>query len=347
VGIETPSSFFSYFSISVDSSIGLPVLYYGQNRSRCKVRLQFRGVKLLKLAFFVSFAQFIVRTQMLSSSKLLRYPTRFSSSVKKGKLMKRLISAATAAALLLMFVATVDAQPGGRGPGGPGGGMRGQQSLFDLVGIEGVADDLELSEDQVADVKKAGEEYQKIASKKREEAIGGIDFRNATEEERAELGKKMEKVGQELLVEQQKALKDVLLGHQIERLEELRIQQMGVRALLDPAVAEKLKISKDQQEKIQEAQDSIREKMMAMFRGGEGERPDPTKMQEEMTKLREQAEKDAMEILNADQASQFAKMKGKTFEFPAIQFGQGGRGQGRGQGGQGNNGGERPRPQAD
>jgi len=222
------------------------------------------------------------------------------------------LSAAFMAAVCLSSIA--NAQPGRGGFGFGGGG------LASILGIEGVDKELDLTDDQQTEVKDFIAEIQEFAQKERQETIGDFDFRNATDEERAEIGKKMEKVTAKVSKKEKEEIGEILLKPQLERLEELRIQRAGVGALSDPAVIEKLAISKDQQAKIQDAQEKVQAEMRAAFSGG-GANFDREKFQ----KLREDSDKQILAVLDESQQKKFEELKGKPFEFPQRQGG--GRGQ--------------------
>lgn len=232
------------------------------------------------------------------------------------------LSAAFMAAICLSSIAS--AQPGRGGFGGGGG-------LASILGIEGVDKELDLTEDQQKEVKDFVAEIQEFAQKERQESIGNIDFRNASAEERAEIGKKMEKVAAKVSKKEKEEIGEILLKPQLERLEELRIQRAGVAALADPEVTEKLALSKDQQAKIKAIQEKVQAEMREAFSGGNPDR-------EKLTQLREESEKQVLAVLDESQQKKFEELKGKAFEFPQRQ-GQGG---GRGQRGNRPQGGARP-----
>lgn len=216
--------------------------------------------------------------------------------------------AAFTAAICLSSIA--NAQPGRGGFGGGG--------LASILGIEGVDKELDLTDDQQIEVKDFIAEIQEFAQKERQESIGEFNFQNATDEERAEFRKKMEKVTAKVSKKEKEEIGEILLKPQLERLEELRIQLAGVGALSDPAVIEKLAISKDQQEKIQDVQEKVQAEMRAAFTGGNVDR-------EKLTQLRADSEKQILAVLDESQQKKFEELKGKPFEFPQRQGG--GRGQ--------------------
>ena len=220
-------------------------------------------------------------------------------------------------------------RPGGQmmmGRGGPGGGV----SLLQLASREAVQKKIEALDDQV-------EKINKLAEELRGERPEGDrpNFRDMSEEERNKFIEEMRKRQEEQAKKGDAELAKILIGPQMEQLEGIRIQLLGTRALQDPKVAAKLKITADQKAKMEKLSTENREKMMEMFRSDDREN-----MREKMTELREKAEKATMAILTDAQKKQFEAMKGDPIDREKLFGSRGGgrpQGQGRGrpQGGQG------------
>lgn len=215
--------------------------------------------------------------------------------------MSRSILAASAVlALCVGAVAAAQPGPGGRGPGfgGFGGG-----GLMMLARMEAVQKEIKATEDQIASIRKLGEEMR---------PAGGQNFRDMSQEER-------EKAMTEMRARMEKAntkLAEILKADQIARLEEISIQMRGAAALADPKVAKKLGLSDDQQKKLKEVSDANAAAMRELFQDGnrEGSR-------EKMQELRKQTTEKAMAVLTADQKAALAKMKGAEFKMPEGAFG--------------------------
>lgn len=223
-------------------------------------------------------------------------------------------------------------QQGGRGgPGGMmGGGMmgRGGGGLLQLAQMEAVQKEI-LAEDKK-------EEIDKLAESLRGERPDMSGFREMSEEDRTKFFEKMQKERAERSKKGDAALAEILIPPQMERLEELRVQQMGIRALADEKVAAKLELG-SKKAKIEAAMQKMGEEMMTIFRSGDREN-----MREKVDALRKKADTDVLGLLSADQKKKFEALKGEAFEMPQRQFGRGGPGGGRG----GEGGGERSgRPQ--
>lgn len=248
-----------------------------------------------------------------------------------------------------LLTASADAQPGRGGPGGPGGpggrggfGGGGGAGLLRLLRVEEVQKEIELLPDQL-------EACEKLEESLRPERGGGDrpNFREMSEADREKFMEQMRKEGAERAVKERQELGKILLPPQMERLQEVAIQNMGLRALANPEVAAKLKLSDKQKTKLQEVQESsmeqMREQMRAAFQGGNREG-----MRERFQEMQKKVEADCMAVLSKEQKKAYEELKGEPFEMPQPSFGgrgQGGRGQGApGQGGRGQGGRGQGRP---
>jgi hypothetical protein len=221
-----------------------------------------------------------------------------------------------------------DQSGGGRQRSGRGGmGMMmfggGTPSLNDVGGqllqMEAVQKELELVDDQKAKFKTVGDDLREQFSKLR-------DLPQAEQEaKRAELFKTIhEKI--------EKAIQEVLLPHQSERLQELAIQRMGALALGDPTVQQQLQITDDQKAQLRSIQDSIQAKQQELRSGftnmrnldDDARRKAFQEMRPKLDAFRtamDEAGKQALAVLTSAQQESLEKMKGKKFEFPQPTFG--------------------------
>lgn len=299
--------------------------------------------------------------------------------------MRSMVGLALGVALLVCVASVAEAQPGGRQggrQGGFGGGFGGQgqgAGLLALLRIEAVQKELGLSEDQIASIRKVGEELRPARGEGRPggrgegrpgrgegrpggegqprrrgrgndspdaRANGSERFfvqqegqpgrRQISEEDRARMREEAEARAKKEREEVAKILKP----EQLKRLDEIRIQQAGVGALNFPDVAEKLKISDEQKEKMGKVREESQAQMRELFTGArDGDRE---AARAKMTEMRTQTEEKVLAVLNADQKKQFEDMKGAKFDMPEnAGRGPGGRGPG-GAGGRGPGGGARP-----
>jgi len=231
----------------------------------------------------------------------------------------------------MLVAASAEAQPGrgpgGRGPGGrgPGGGMMGNPAM--LLGSEQVQKELELVPDQIA-------QLQGLRDKMREEfrdLFSGM--RDMTPEERE---KRMQEVRDKMQAANEKLTKqidEILLPHQKERLQQIRVQMLGDRALGDAEVIKALGLTETQQKKLTEIGEKARAKMQEMFSGIRDLEPEQRReafsnLREKMTQVREAAQKEAQAVLTAEQIEKLKKLRGEPFEFQRPERRPGARGPG-------------------
>lgn len=260
---------------------------------------------------------------------------------------------------VLMSASVAFAQRPGGGQGGFGGGFGGfgggfgggMNSPFTLVRNEAVQKELNLSDEQVGDLKTLGEkvfEEMRSAGGGREAFQGLQDLsREEREKKMAELLAKAEETRKKVTEKFQPDLDKILEAAQRDRLKQIQIQADGSRAYQNADVVAALKISKEQQDKIAAINKEFGDKQRELFpRGGfgggaaGGERPNFDEMRKKMEELNATRDKQLADVLTADQKSSLEKLKGKPFDVAQLrpQFG-GGRG---GAGGGGANPGGRP-----
>jgi Spy/CpxP family protein refolding chaperone len=228
--------------------------------------------------------------------------------------MKRLATCALAAMSLVAVLASsaLAQQDGGRrGRGGFGGGFGGF-GLGGLIAMPEVQKELGLSE---ADAKKLTDD---LAALRPQRTGGGGDFRNLSQEERQKRFEEMRKQGEETAKKTEEKLKASLTDAQFKRLGELRLQREGANSLERSEVADKLKLTTEQKDKIKK----IAEEGRPQFgRGGNagGDRPSP----EEMRARREKRNADILAVLTPEQKTAWEGMQGAKFTFPERNFGGG------------------------
>jgi len=140
---------------------------------------------------------------------------------------------------------------GGGGFGGPGGGGK-----LGLLQRDEVKKELELLDEQIADIEKLNE------ANRAQRGAGLPDFQNMTDEERRAAFEKL-RAEREALSEEERTKRDeerraqglaqqkeadaklaeILLPHQMDRLRQIEIQQQGIGALLTEDVAKELGLS--------------------------------------------------------------------------------------------------------
>ncbi len=199
------------------------------------------------------------------------------------------------AVVALVFMASVaNAQPQGErgrgGQGGPGGGGRmpmfgggGAMGNVMLLMREDVRKHLDLLDEQV-------EELQAVA----QEMFQGM--RNRSAEERETATKDLEK-----------KINEILLPHQVKRVEQIATQQRMQRGgLLSDDIVEKLSITEAQREKLTAKQQEVREDLA-----------------KKIAELRKQSEEKLVSELTPAQRAKLKELIGEPFDLTAEQ-GRGG-----------------------
>lgn len=163
----------------------------------------------------------------------------------------------------------------------PGGGFGGG-SLF-LLTQKSVQDELKMSDEQVKKVTELQE--------KQRESLKGV----AKEDRKAKF--------EEMAKESQKQVAEILKPEQNKRFKQISLQQRGSRAFADPEVAEALKITDEQKEKIKGIQEEIGKEM----RDARGDR-------EKMASLRKTANEKVEGVLTAEQKTKLKELMGEPFK---------------------------------
>jgi Spy/CpxP family protein refolding chaperone len=202
---------------------------------------------------------------------------------------------------------------GGGGFGGFGGGL-----VF-LADQKSVREELKMTEEQVKKV----EEFREKA--RGEGFRGGRGGFNPEE-----FQKRME----ERTKAETKALAEILKPEQLKRLKQISWQREGTRALGNEEVAEALKLSTEQKDKIKTIREDSMKEMRELFGGGGrgGNREEARKKFED---LRKATDEKIHAVLTAEQKTKLKELTGEPFkgEIQQPQFRPGG-------------GGRRPQPGA-
>jgi Spy/CpxP family protein refolding chaperone len=236
---------------------------------------------------------------------------------------KLLVTALAVVCVLSVCITTAFAQPGGRGRGrgGPGGGFGGGFGGGGLTGVlmrEDARKELELVDEQVADL-------QKLAEGQRER-MGEMFSGLRDIEDREERFAKMRDLMQKAQAEIEKEVGKILLPHQMKRAKQLafqlRLRGGAGRALTGGgSLAEELGITESQQEKLRAENEKLQ-----------------NELRQKIAELQKEAQEELLKILTAEQQAKFKEMVGDPFEFQPMQFGGGPGGPGGGQRGRGRGG---------
>lgn len=203
--------------------------------------------------------------------------------------MKRLGQWAMAWAVVAMASAPVWAQQQQRGGRGFGGGGFGTLTLLSQKSVQ---DELKLSEDQVKKVKE-------LTEKQRE------SFRGLRDLSREERQTKM----QERAKANEKAVAEILKADQLKRAKQISLQLRGPRAFSDPAVADALKLTDEQKEKVKTIQQEARP--ARGDRQGAGNREEARKKAEA---ARKNANEKLMNVLTTEQKTKWKELTGEPFK---------------------------------
>lgn len=199
--------------------------------------------------------------------------------------MKKFVVLFFALAVAAWAAAPASAQPGGFF-GGP----------LSLLAQKSVQDELKLTDDQV----KKGAELEEKLRFKRE------DFQNLNEEERR-------KKFAERTEAAQKGLGEILKPDQLKRLNQISLQQQGVRAIAQERIASDLKLSDEQKQKVKGVMDEYNTASRALFKGGFNE--ENRKKAEE---LRKSTDEKLTGLLSAEQKETWNKLTGEPFKGEIV-----------------------------
>lgn len=202
---------------------------------------------------------------------------------------------------VLALALGADCQAQGRGQRGFGGGGLSKSALLRL---DSVQDELGLEEVQIEDLQQA------LGGGRGERGAGGErpNFRDMSDEERRAAMQERREQMTTMQQAQEEKLAEILDADQMERLGEIYVQVGGVAALMDPATAEHLGITEEQQDEMRQA---VRDAMSDM-RGQRGE-GDREGMRERMAEAREKMQQAAVDVLSTEQQEQYEAMKGEPF----------------------------------
>ncbi len=195
--------------------------------------------------------------------------------------------------VLVVGVAAV-AAGSARAQGPRGQGFGGGNSLTFLAGQKSVQEELKMTDDQVAKVKE-------FSDKQRQDRGGGQP--NASPEERARRQEERTKA-------EAKAMADILKPEQLKRLKQISWQREGARAVARDEVADALKLSPEQKDKVKTIQEDVR-KEMAGLRGGGGNREEARKKMEELQKG---ADEKLNAVLTDEQKTKLKELTGEPFK---------------------------------
>lgn len=216
-----------------------------------------------------------------------------------------------------------------------GGGARNWMGGTRLLRIEMIQKELELDEDQVKEIddlvngRRKNEEKKEDETEEKEERP---NFRDMSDEQRRAYFDKRRKASDDRRSAEEEAIEEILLPHQVRRLEQVKVQLMGTQALADADIQKKVGLDEKTQERIkkisEERMQEMRDVMRDVFRGGDRE-----EIQETMAEMRESIESAVFDAMTETQLNKFKELKGPKLSFTREEMmGEMFRGFGRGRG---------------
>lgn len=221
--------------------------------------------------------------------------------------------------LVLTLVAaswSISSAQGRRGGGmfGPmmGGGLQ-------LLSMPEVQQELKMTPPQIEKVQAKQQETRQAMMEIFRNAGGPQALGQMSEEERERLMAQAQEV-------QRKAVADILDTAQQKRFRQLELQSMGPRALLRKDVADELKITKEQQQKINGVQMQGFQEMQTAMQGVDFQNMTPEdrqRLQEKMQGIQKGIADKMIALLTETQKRQWKEMQGEPFKFPVRGPGRG------------------------
>jgi hypothetical protein len=217
------------------------------------------------------------------------------------------------AGLLVLAASPAFAQP----PGRPGGGGFGQQppTIERLLANKDVQDELKISDDQKADIKKATDTVSAKYKDDIDKARADMDRQKVGELRKAEAA------------DQEKALAAVLKPEQMKRAKQLQVQLSGIAAFSMEDVESALKLTDKQKDDIKEEAKGLQDDIRDLFQSAG---MDPDKRADAQKKIQAMRNESIGKIVDGLTADQKKTWQDLTGEKTTIVLAQGGFGPGGG-----------------
>jgi len=225
------------------------------------------------------------------------------------------LRAFTLALTILMLFATVASAQFGRGS------ARTWMNSARLVQIEKIQKELELSEDQVESLLDLESSDRPVAKTDDDSSTDKPkaerpNFREMSSEQRTAYFEKRRKASEERRSAAEEKLNEILLPHQVRRLEQIKIQLMGAQALQDEVVAKELNLDEETRDKMKEVarerMNEMRDIMREAFASGDREA-----IQETMGEMRASLEEAVFDAMTEEQRAKLDELKGPPISFTA------------------------------
>ena len=205
------------------------------------------------------------------------------------------------------------AGPGGFGPPGMGQGPTAAM----LLANDKVQQELKITDDQKAAIKKATDE---VSAK----------YKDDMDKARADMDRqKMGELRKAMSEDTEKAVLAILKPDQSKRLKQIEVQAAGLGAFSKDDVQTALKVTDAQKKDIKDATDDMQKDIRELFQNAQGDRDKMAEAQKKVQSLREETLDSIVKNLTDDQKKTWKELSGDKFE---VTLGPGGFGGGFGAG---------------
>lgn len=201
---------------------------------------------------------------------------------------------------LLALPALAQRQPFGLG------GMMGQGGAAALLMNKSVQDELKMTEEQKG--KMSG--FQQKMFENMKDVFGKLQ--DVKPEERRE---KLQEIMKELTASSDKMVKEILKPEQAKRLQQIEMQQAGIRNLVKEDIQKTLKLNDDQKDKLKTISDDVAKDVQEIFRDAGRDPQKMTEARKKMEGVRKEALEKANAILTAEQKKALKDLMGEPFEL--------------------------------
>lgn len=211
--------------------------------------------------------------------------------------------------LIGVLVASAQAQETPRPRRRSGGRGGSHSSLLGLLRHEEVQKELKLKDEQIAKIKKIGEQFS-AEMRKQSAELQKIEDREQRRAKYTELAAQYDQKSREQLGK-------VLAREQMIRLYQIRTQARSVlESLTNKYVVGKLKLTDEQKKKLAEIAKAMQAKRSKLFGSSrDANREQRAKAYEQYRKMRSDADKEALAVLTEEQRKAFTDMQGKKIEL--------------------------------
>ncbi len=189
----------------------------------------------------------------------------------------------------------------------------GGRSTITLVSQQQIQTEIKITDAQKNDIKEMAKEYN-TKSRDLYKGLGAIK----NKEERQKVFKEINKKRQALTKETDKKVNKILDDAQKKRIQQILLQQVGIRAITQKRVIKELEITEDQQNKIKGVFESQKEKGQAIFKDMKDGKIKQGEIGKKFKELRDSIDTDANNVLTEAQQKKLKEMKGEKFEWKRM-----------------------------